>query len=118
MAGLWKREVYNREVMNAAAMLEHNAGNGIWILAAVLFGLIAVIWLLDRVEDARQWFVRRVLRRGAASSQEETGTPPLIRSLHRDRRLKGGALARYTSENRAFPIEPEPVRRPRIGSQR
>jgi hypothetical protein len=81
-----------------------------------MFGLLALIWLLDLVEDARQWFVRRVLRRGATSPEEETVPPPLIRSLHRDRRLSGGALVRYTSENRGIPIEPEPVRRSRIGS--
>ncbi len=102
--------------MNAPGLLEHNpASHGIWIVAAIAFGVIGVAWLLDLVDDARGWFVRRVLRRGAASQEGEAEavTPPVIRSLHRDRTLRGGALARYTSENRVNPIEP--VHPPRIG---
>lgn len=103
--------------MNALGLLEYNpASQGIWIVAAIAFGVVGLAWLLDLVDDARGWFVRRRLRRGAASreeGEEEAVPPPVIRSLHRDRSLRGGPLARYTSENRVNPIEP--VHPPRIG---
>lgn len=87
-----------------------------WFVPAITVGIVLAVCLLEFGEDARRWFVRRVLRRGVASPDEEveeTAAPPVIRSLHRDRSLRGGALARYTSEGRALPTEP--VRRPRIG---
>lgn len=97
--------------MNALGLLEYNpASHGIWIVAAIAFGVIGLAWLLDLVDDVRGWFVRRVLRRGAASGEEEEGEaapPPVIRSLHRDPQpIRGGTLTRYTTENRVNPIEP------------
>lgn len=102
--------------MNGPGLLEYNAAShGIWMVAGLAFAVLGVFWLLDLVEVARGWFARRVLRRVAASPEEEAVPPPRMPSLHRDRSPRGGALTRYTSENRAIPIEP--VRRPRIGSR-